>query len=236
MKFHHPILLALGLTFASTSYAQKFVLDSSQSFIEVDLQSWVQGEPWGFIDPGSGELEVTGYAWRVESRVMRYALSGSFEWIGTDLVQGPLIGVDLREVNLHAETPKPWQLKLPLALAYMDSTGEISQRQYWAMPCPEGISCYVSMWTWYTPYTTSLSGLRNGDEVRLSGVQNRMTVMYFGTVAGGLEPPVEIPLPDDPTIRYSIVAIAVPEPTQYGLLLASIPLVWLSVRRKRQFR
>lgn len=236
MKFHHPIFLALGLTFASTSYAEKFVLDPLQSFVEIELQSWAQGEPWGFIDPESGELEVMGYAWQVETRTMRYALSGGFEWIDTNLVQAPFVGVNLETVNLHADTPQPWQVELPLALAYVVSTGELSQRQNWAMPCPEGIDCYVSNWIAYTPYTTSLAGQRIGDEIRLAGVQNRMTVMYVGTVAGGLEAPAEIPLPDDPTIRYSIVATAVPEPAQYGLLLASIPLVWLLVRRKRQFR
>lgn len=233
MKFLHPLSLALGLALATTVQAEQFVLDPLQSYIEVDLQSWAQGEPWGFIDPESGELNVMGYSWQVETRTMRYALSGRFECLDTGLRLEQFVGVNLETVDLHADTPQPWQLELPLALAYVVSTGEISQRGNWVMPCPEGIDCYVSNWTAYTPYTTSLSGQRTGDEIRLSGVQNRMTGLYAGTAAGGLEPPAEIPLPDDPTIRYSIVATAVPEPAQYALLLASIPLIWWSVRRKR---
>lgn len=238
MKFLYPVSLALGLTLTSASYAEQFVIDPQQSFIEVDLTSWVQGDPWGFYDEASGELlSVSGYAWFPETQTMRYALSGRFEWVDTDLRQNPFVGVDLANIELHLNTPKPWQLMLPSDLAYDASTGDITQRGYWPMPCPEGLTCSVSMSSYYTPYTTSLVGQRNGEEILIAGLQNRMAVGYSGTFAGGLVPPYEIPLPDDPTMRYSIVATSVPEPAQYGLLLAALPLVgWAARRRQRQLR
>jgi hypothetical protein len=234
MKILYPVSLALGLTFASASSAEQFVIDPLQSYIEVDLETWVQGEPWGFINEESGELSVMGYAWDVETQTMRYALSGHFEWVDSGLRQDPFVGVNLGDIELQADTPKPWQLELPPALAYDAMTGEIVQQGDWLTPCPEEIDCHVSNWTLYTPYTTSLFGQRNEDEIRITGVQNRISVSYLGTFTGGFAPPSEIPLPDDPIMRYSIVATAVPEPAQFGLLLASVPLVWWSARRRRQ--
>ena len=59
MKILYPVSLALGLTFTSASSAEQFVIDPLQSYIEVDLETWVQGAPWGFIDEESGELSVS---------------------------------------------------------------------------------------------------------------------------------------------------------------------------------
>lgn len=236
MKFLYPISLAMGLALASSSSAEQFVLDPLQSFIEVDLQSLVQGEPWGFIDPVSGELNMMGYGWHVETRSVRYTLSGHFDWHDTGLRQDRLAGIVLQDIELHADTPKPWQLELPTDLAFDALTDEISKRGVWTTLCPDGIQCSVSTSTWYTPYTTSLMGRREGAEIYISGTQSRMTVSYSGMVAGGISPPYEILLPVDPTMRYNIVATAVPEPAQYGLLLTSLPLVWWSVRRRRQSR
>lgn len=247
MNFLHPVSLAVGLTLSNTPYAEVFVLDPSQSFIEIDIPSLVLDGPWGYTSPNvlkltdtgaieevPGEFVILGYSWHVETQTVRYSLAGRFEWLETGLRQDEGIGVALRNIELYADTPNPWKLELPSSLIFDTETGGLTQNSNGPTPC--GPSCYVLWVTQYDPYTTSVFGQRAGNEIRFTGVQNRMTVAYTGTFSGGLELPAEIPLPADPTIRYNIVATAVPEPAQYGLLLAAMPLVWLSVRRKRQLR
>ena len=84
--------------------------------------------------------------------------------------------------------------------------------------------------------STSLSGYRNGQWIQMAGVQSRPDVLYVNVVGGGSEPPSDTFLLNDPTIRYTIFATAVPETSQYTLLLVSMPLLLFSVLRRRQVR
>lgn len=236
MKLLHPVSLALGLTLTSASYGEQFAIDPSQSYVEVDIPYWVRDEPSpAYFDAQPGETNALGYSWHVETQPTQYALSGHFEWIASGLEHN----VHLHNIQLFANTPQPWQLQLPTVLRYDALTGQITNTAFdssLATSCPSGWHCSTFTLTPYPTFSASFFGHRNGQWIQMAGVQSRPDVLYVNVVGGGSEPPSDNFLLNDPTIRYTIFATAVPEASQYTLLLVSIPLFLLSVLRRRRIR
>lgn len=221
-------LILCGGLLAQTVQATGFVIDASQSYLELDIPTWRQGDPFSFaINDTTGETTIGGYQWLPDTRTERYELSGRFQMLeGQSLADG-MIPFGWADVELFTNAPSVAQFNLPGSLAYDFGSGQISKH---TASCPSllegGIyGCTILVST----DNSSVSGSRSGDWLILEGVQ-QTGVPYSYAAQFSLERPLDPEL-TNPAVRYYLVAAAVPEPGVALTMLAGLALIYAAKRR-----
>ena len=217
--------LAAGIC-AIPAMAVPNTIDSSKSYLEVDVLSW-EGSPWSFSTPGFPDS--AGYYWQPTVRAERFSLSGNFNLTqystGWDLSG---VGIRLSEVELFSSVLDVMGFTLPTNLAFNPETGDISKDG--PLGCPTGAYCLI----FTQPDFSHVAGSLIGDVLTLDGSNNNtgLSSPYYVAYFGGVEPPLG-GIQTSSSVRYHLVATAVPEADTWTMLLAGLGLVGAATRRRR---
>lgn len=223
-------LLLCGGLLAQTVQATSFVIDASQSYLELDIPTWRQGDPFSFaINDTTGET-ISGYQWLPDTRIERYELSGRFEMLEGQAQSDGRVPFGWAGVELYTNAPSVAQFNLPGSLAYDAVSGQISQHASSCPPLFEGgiYGCLISAPADYS----SVSGSLSGSLLILEGVQQTGVHSSYPAI-WSLEKPLDPEL-TNPAVRYYLVAAAVPEPGMALTMLAGLVLIYAA--RRRLFR
>lgn len=221
------VLLLSGGLLAQTVQATGFVIDASQSYLELDIPTWRQGDPFSFaINDMTGET-ISGYQWFPDTRTERYELSGRFEMLEGQAQSDGRIPFGWTGVELYTNAPSVAQFNLPGSLAYDSVSGQISKHASSCPPLFEGgiYGCFILAPADYS----SVSGSLSGSLLVLEGVQ-QTGVSFSYTTQFSPEKPLDPEL-TNPAVRYHLVAAAVPEPGVALTMLAGLALIYAAKRR-----
>ena len=223
----YGLLLSGGLL-AQTVQATGFVIDASQSYLELDIPTWRQADSFSFtIDDTTGDTTIGGSLWWPVTRAERYELSGRLEMLERPALSDGMIPFGWAGLELFTNAPSVAQFNLPGSLAYDSVSGQISKH---AEACPPlfggGIyGCFISTSIDYSSVTGSLSG----SLLVLEGVQQTGVPFAYPAI-WSLEKPLDPEL-TNPVVRYHLVAAAVPEPGVALTMLAGLALIYAAKRR-----
>lgn len=222
------VLFLCGGLLVQTVHATGFVIDAGQSYLELDIPTWRQGDPFSFaINEPTGETTIGGYQWFPDTRTERYELSGRFEILDGQAQSDGLIPFIWAGVELFTNAPSVAQFNLPDSLVYDSVSGQISKHASSCPPLFEGgiYGCFISEPADYS----SVSGSRSGSSLILEGVQ-QTGVPFSYAAQFSLERPLDPEL-TNPPVRYYLVATAVPEPSLALMMLAGLVLIYAARRR-----
>ena len=220
-------LFVLGTLLTQVVHAASFVIDASQSYLELDLPTWRQGDPYELTNTETGETTLLGYQWIPDIRTERYALSGRFETLDGIRSDG-LIPFGWTNVALFTDAPSMAQFSMPGPLAYDTLSGLVSHYTSTSCPYVEGLTSLCLFVTRPDISYSTVSGTRSGNSLTLDGVQK--TGVSFVYAGFGLDRPLD-PEVTNPTVRYHLVATAVPEPNIALTMLSGLALILATVRR-----
>lgn len=225
-----------GLLVASQTYASPYVIDSASSYLEVDYPTWVQKEGWDFtqIDEATGEVTVLGYYWEPTVRTERYGVSGTFDLIQhPELTSEGLYPLSFENTNLVYTAPENVDFGFPGFMGVDPATGDIG-RVFPSCPSMAGwlTSCFISLGPEYL--LSTISGRIDANVLTLTGIRQTGPAISYSYSLISLEAPPE-PVLTDPPVRYHIVAMPVPEPSNALFMVAGLPLIYLTRRRIQHF-
>lgn len=228
MRTAANLLFLMGTLLTQVVEATSFVVDARRSYLELDIPTWRQGDPYELTNIDTGKTTLLGYQWFPDSRIERYTLSGRFETLdGTP--QDGLIPFGWTNVALFTDAPSEAHFSLPGSLAYDPVSGLVSKYTF-STSCPdiEGITTACLILSQPDFSYSTISGSRSSNLLMLDGVQQ--TGVPF-TYTAGLSPdrPLDPEL-TNPPVRYHLVAIAVPEPSLALTMLAGLVMIYAARR------
>lgn len=226
MRIARYVLFLLGALLTQAVQATSFVIDARQSYLELDIPTWRQGDPYAFTNTDTGETTLLGYQWFPDSRTERYELSGRFRIIDGQAESDGSIPFNWADIALFTNAPSQTQFSLPGFLAYNSMSGQIG-KQVLSCPSLEGITSACLIFS--LPDYSTVSGLRFGNSLTLEGVQ-QTGVSFAYAAEFSLDRPLD-PEVTNPPVRYHLVATAVPEPNVALTMLAGLALIFAAKRR-----
>lgn len=230
MRIAPNVLFLLGALLTQAVQATSSVVDARQSYLKLDIPTWRQGDPFTFTNTDTGEITIWGYQWFLDSQTERYELSGRFRIIDGQAESDGSIPFNWADIALFTNAPSQAQFSLPGFLAYNSMSGQIS-KQVLSCPWLEGITSACLIFS--LPDYSTVSGSRSSNSLTLDGIQ-QTGVSFAYAAEFSLDRPLD-PEVTNPSVRYHLVATAVPEPSLALTMLAGLVMIY-AARRRSVFR